>query len=209
MRWLERCLLACRAKSWENALMEIECAKAEMDAAREELWAIAQDPDTAGRSGRALSRTVRAVFVAAMFVLATAVPLANSVIQVQDRAKAAVRVAPVLEWVTADERTLLAALRKSLSEANAGTTREQFVRTDAEVAEAELPSGIRKARYGVGKSNEGVAEGQENVASKPRSGMTGEKIYTLVQLGQRALRDSEPAIRIDRSDVPPESSRRK
>ena len=205
-------MLACRAKSWENALMEMECAKAEMDLAREELWAAAQEDGNGKRMHVLAFRSTRAAFVAALLLLITAAPIANSVTIVQEQGKIAIRTAPVLEWVTTDERTLLSALRKSLSEANAGSSREVFAPSDARTdgvgnAETRVSAVDRKERDVSGKLTERA--GRESLSAKSQPVVTGEMIYSLVQLGQKALRNSEPAIRIDRSETPAGSSRRK
>lgn len=192
--------------------MEMECAKAEMDLAREELWAAAQEEGNAKRIHALAFRSTRAAFVAALLLLITAAPIANSVMIVQEQGAIAIRTAPVLEWVTTDERTLLSALRKSLSEANAGSSREVFAPSDApddgggnDVA--RVPAMDRKERDVSGKLTERA--GRESTSAKSQPVVTGEMIYTLVQLGQKALRNSEPAIRIDRSETPAGSSRRK
>ncbi len=194
--------------------MEMECAKAEMDIAREELWAIAQEEGNGKRIHALAFRSTRAAFVAAFFLLVTAAPIANSVMLAQEQGKVAIRTAPVLEWVTADERTLLSALRKSLSEANAGSSHVVFERADAldggaGNADMRVSPVDRKDRDVTGKQAERSAAVRESVSVKSQSAVTGEMIYTLVQLGQKALRNSEPAIRIDRSDAPAGSSRRK
>ena len=205
-------MLACRAKSWENALMEMECAKAEMDLAREELWAAAQEDGNGKRMHVLAFRSTRAAFVAAFLLLVTAAPIANSVMIVQEQGRIAIRTAPVLEWVTTDERTLLSALRKSLSEANAGSSREVFAASDAREdgvgnTETRVSAVDRRDRDMSGKQADRA--GRESVSAKSQPVVTGEMIYSLVQLGQKALRNSEPAIRIDRSETPAGSSRRK
>ena len=192
--------------------MEMECAKAEMDLAREELWAAAQDEGNGKRIHALAFRSTRAAFVAALLLLVTAAPIATPVMIVQEQGKIAIRTAPVLEWVTTDERTLLSALRKSLSEANAGSSREVFAPSDARTdgvgnAETRVSAVDRKERDVSGKLTERA--GRESLSAKSQPVVTGEMIYSLVQLGQKALRNSEPAIRIDRSETPAGSSRRK
>ena len=192
--------------------MEMECAKAEMDLAREELWAAAQDEGNGKRIHALAFRSTRAAFVAALLLLVTAAPIATPVMIVQEQGKIAIRTAPVLEWVTTDERTLLSALRKSLSEANAGSSREVFAPSDARSegggnAETRVSAVDRKERDVSGKLTERA--GRESLSAKSQPVVTGEMIYSLVQLGQKALRNSEPAIRIDRSETPAGSSRRK
>lgn len=192
--------------------MEMECAKAEMDLAREELWATAQEDGNGKRLHALAFRSTRAAFVAALLLLITAAPIANSVTIVREQGKIAIRTAPVLEWVTTDERTLLSALRKSLSEANAGSSREVFAQSDARNegggnAETRVSAVDRKERDVSGKLTERA--GRESLSAKSQPVVTGEMIYSLVQLGQKALRNSEPAIRIDRSETPAGSSRRK
>lgn len=192
--------------------MEMECAKAEMDLAREELWAAAQEDGNGKRMHTLAFRSTRAAFVATLLLLITAAPIANSVTIAREQGKIAIRTAPVLEWVTTDERTLLSALRKSLSEANAGSSREVFAQSDARNegggnAETRVSAVDRKERDVSGKLTERA--GRESLSAKSQPVVTGEMIYSLVQLGQKALRNSEPAIRIDRSETPAGSSRRK
>ena len=50
-------------------MMEMECAKAEMDLAREELWAAAQEDGNGKRMHILAFRSTRAAFVAALLLL--------------------------------------------------------------------------------------------------------------------------------------------
>ena len=74
-RWLERCAKACSAGSWGSALVDMECAKAELEDARSEIWARAEGAHTA-QSGKRGARVFRVALVGTAMLFAFAAPLA-------------------------------------------------------------------------------------------------------------------------------------
>ena len=102
---------------------------------------------------------------------------------------------PSLEWVSTDEKALLSALRRNLSDAN-------LARLSAEpeenglAGEAEATTAARQADA---RRNSTVRQGgaKENLQNPSSSGREFDTIITLVQIGQKALRERESAIRFD------------
>ena len=183
-RWLDRCSRACAARSWKNALLDMECAKAELEEARSELWVRAErDGETAPSGGKA----VRALCISALSVvllLSVAAPVAVQTAYLSQR-----EAEPALEWVTSDEKALLAVLRKNLSEANLAYLSE----------ETSSVSSFQPGE-GAGKERARGADKMNVPASKQWTSRDGEmdSILALVQIGQNALRGSESPIRFDK-----------
>jgi len=200
-KWLDRCLEACKARSWENALADMECANAELRRAREQLW---QDLSASlGEDRRGIEKYlptwIRTSLVAAVVILASAVPLAvNEVVVSRETARSNSEL--VLEWVGRDEQKLLAALRESLSE---NSFREvQNVPEKAEVDNA--PSGalvVSRKRSETSVPSKAAQEVEEGSGVSAESGekeaeVSLEEVIALVQIGERSLRDQGSAIEI-------------
>lgn len=195
-RWLERCARACSSRSWEGALLDMECAKAELDEARAELWSLAsghlRGHMAAGRAGLA----VRSLALGILLVLLIAAPLA-----VQSQS---VHVAwgPALEWVTADEMALLAALRRSLSEANLAYISSEAPGQEEQQKEDPGPEQRKAFQADMTAKRPESAEKKQSLrgalpgGTAVRNGF--DEILTLVQIGQKALREKESPIRYDR-----------
>ncbi|TDY65087.1 hypothetical protein C8D99_101237 [Aminivibrio pyruvatiphilus] len=190
-RWLDRCAKACSARSWQSALLDMECAKAELDEARSELWARAEGGSQASPVIRKAGRLTLTAALGLFLVLSVAGPLAVQT------AREAVSIAsgPSLEWVSTDEKALLSALRRSLSDAN-------LARLSAEPGDKikhREPAITAAARPSDNRRNLSVLQGRENenLQNGSSSGREFDTIITLVQIGQKALRERESAIRFD------------
>ncbi|NLD95729.1 MAG: hypothetical protein GX635_01310 [Synergistaceae bacterium] len=242
-RWLERCAKACSAGSWNSALLDMECAKAELEDVRTEIWS-----KTEGAFGVRPTRrgalALKASFLSVVLLFSLAAPLAiqssrpaSSVYQASGNVHSGEH---VLEWVTGDEQAVLAALRKSLSDANRAWSAAAFRgETDAVAGESasapamdEDPVAEEKtyvarapsASEGSGASRE---SGAETVSRRVRPKAQGElaagsaglknevvagedairpssvaneldSIISLVQIGQKALRERESPIQFQR-----------
>ncbi|NLM71359.1 MAG: hypothetical protein GX181_05310 [Synergistaceae bacterium] len=192
-RWLERCAKACSAGSWGSALMDVECAKAELEDARSEIWARAEAERVAPAPKRG-AKAFRVALVGTAMLFALAAPLA-----MQSYGPVPAQVVAeenVLEWVTADEKAVLDALRKSLSEANLAWLSEmREAETDADLG---LPPADEAGRGSAGRKVAARREAPPVVEAKPSSPPAVEldSILALVQIGQKALREREPTIQI-------------
>ena len=114
-RWIERCIAACRSERWDSALAEVECARAELESASEEIWQRASGAGEPNRAGRFVGLSFLSIAMAFLVIMVAAIPISTG-------GYAPVGVADTrqlrLEWVTVDEQSVLSALRTSLSEMN-------------------------------------------------------------------------------------------
>ncbi|MCF4150649.1 hypothetical protein L2W58_02445 [Dethiosulfovibrio sp. F2B] len=186
-RWLERCLVACKSRSWENALADMECASAEMENARRELWSIVDGSRVKTRTRR-FSRSIGASIAAAVFVLVTAFP-----VSMPEPVRRAVRASlawedqkALLELVTRDEREMLLMLRKNLSSAN-------IPERDPETpAVRENPSDrVSMRAVKVEKTGRLVKDGSSE------SEVPLDRFIELMEIGQRALRTDDGPVLLE------------
>jgi len=200
-KWLDRCLEACKARSWENALADMECANAEFSRAREQLWqelSANLGEDRRG-IGKYLPVWIRISLVAAVVILASAVPLAvNEVVVSRETARNNSEL--VLEWVGRDEQKLLVALRESLSENSFREVQKAPEKAEIDNAPSEALAASGK-RSGTSAPVKAVQEVEEGSGVSAESGekeaeASLEEVIALVQIGERSLRDQGSAIEI-------------
>ncbi|SMG29782.1 hypothetical protein [Dethiosulfovibrio salsuginis] len=198
-RWLERCVDACKSRSWENALADMECAAAELESARKELWSVVDGTRSQIKAKRR-SRTLGASLTATVFVLLFAIPVAMPEPMRQlTQTMAWEDEKALLELVTRDERDLLLSLRKSLSGANRFEIAEGTGETPSPepLAVASVSRtrsvGPKPARSGQDKDKE-----VENAARQP---IPLDEMVELLEIGQRALRRGEGFIVLEERET--------
>lgn len=213
-RWLKRCMAACKCGSWSSALMEIECMEAETRGFREDLWKTVEDEACSVPKASLSSRIFflsRVAVISLIIVMAVGIPLAVE----QDRPFGGFDAASIAV-LTSTESEILGALRNSLSSANEGR-----VLLSVEVGETPVsppaPTGAAMA------SEERVDEEPEQTQperrverpipqqrqrveivkiepaqpeTRTKSEPSVEEVLSLLQIGQKALRISEPAVRV-------------
>ena len=206
-RWLARCVEACRCGAWGSAVMEAECMEAETREFREQLWKTAAR-EAYGKPRRSMGKAVAAYArvdsLSALFVLMTGLPLSID----QDRPFYGFQ-AQSLELLTSTEGDILAALRENLSNGNRGTvvlSIELPARDPAPEAprpgeaSAQTAPMRRAPAVKVIKAAPRVTRpGQEEKEGPPAKSETGpsiEEVLSLMQIGQRALSASEPAVKV-------------
>lgn len=182
-RWLERCIDACKSKSWENALADMECAKAELESARKELWSVVDGSREAARSRRR-SRSLEASFVATILVLMSAMPVAMP----EPMRKAVQSIGwedqrAMLEFLTRDEKALITSLRKSLSNANRfeATEEREELPSSSQISVASVPD--KKVKFAKRKRADDI-DGP----------IALDEVVQLLEIGQKALRRNEGFI---------------
>lgn len=191
-RWVERCALACRFKKWSEALMEIECARAELETVRSDLWERAEEE--ASEKGHVVAREwifpFRVALVGGVILLCAALPLST-----EDPSRSpysvATNTAPLLEFVTPDERDLLHAMRSSLSnlaERNDATGGGD-VSLRMEGRGLAVPGEERRSASGGGDGVTPKAGPVEERAGRKETTVSLEDVLALVQKGERALRE--------------------
>lgn len=172
-RWLERCAKACSAESWSSALLDMECAKAELEDVRSEIWTRAEGA-LQGRPARRGPLLLRVSFLSVILIFALAAPLAIQNTGPEGRSARSSNprfihsAEPVLEWVTGDEQAVLSALRKSLSEANrAWIASARRSEADAGATDA-APVHVAASRAETAARRTGVESGAENSSREIR-----------------------------------------
>ena len=171
IRWLERCLRAHKAGALESALMDVECARADIEHLRNEIWTTLEQKRSLKSRGKLSLMPLNAVLLALTVLLAAATPLAL-LQEMRERQEVAV----TLEWVTPDEKMLLGNLRKHLSDNNS------FTRLPAASA-----------------ANKSIAPPPEKKRiEKDEMSVPYDRILSLVKAGEKALKNETPLIKIDR-----------
>jgi hypothetical protein len=189
VRWLDRCLKACKAGALESALMDVECARADMEELRNEVWKKLQRRHSTRVRARFLWVPLKVVLWAFLVVLTGATPLAlfqeSLTLEKQERE------AVSLEWVTPDEKALLGHLRKHLSNGNPFAS----IQIPAQPA-AQRPSARESVTRGF------VARGLPKQEPRPARDdvidIPYDRIISLVQAGEKAMQKDEPAIKVER-----------
>lgn len=206
-RWLKRCMVACKCGSWSSALMEIECMEAETREFRDALWRAAQEEAEGRRSGTFASsvlRGVRVAGIALVIVMAAVFPLSVD----QDRPFRGF--APdSIALLTSTESDIIEALRETLSNGNVGRVvlsmeipengKEEVEREKGAAAAVE-PVRVRRQISPTQTGDDTRIQESRTVQERPQADSprspSVEEVISLIQVGQRALRISEPAIRV-------------
>ncbi|EFC90290.1 hypothetical protein Dpep_0258 [Dethiosulfovibrio peptidovorans DSM 11002] len=186
-RWLERCLVACKSRSWENALADMECASAELETARRELWSIVDGSRSKVRTRR-ISRSIGASVAAAVFVLVAAFP-----VSMPEPVRRAVRSSlawedqkALLELVTRDEREMLLMLRKNLSSANVPERAPEVPAIRKNQPDRVSMRAVKVEKTGR-SVKDGVFEGEVPL----------DQFIELMKIGQRALRTDDGPVLLE------------
>ncbi|MDR1742176.1 MAG: hypothetical protein LBR38_10110 [Synergistaceae bacterium] len=165
VRWLERCLKSCGSGSLESALMDVECASADMELLRRALW-----EKVGRRSGsrwHSAGMAVKTALVAALLVMATAEPLAR----------------PMYADVLSSQP------QEAFS--SQPQPEPQLVSTPA----APVKSAARGRREAPAKTKpETKAEEIKNAAPKAADFLPYDRVLSLVRTGERALKNEPPII---------------
>ncbi len=171
-RWIDRCIAACGSRKWDSALAEVECARAELESARESIWEMAAGEKRQFPVGQAFALSFRSLAVALLVVMVAALPISTG-----GYAPVGVEQARSLrlEWVTGDEQSVLSSLRKSLSEMN--------------LAREDSPGEVFSSSRPVVLTQPGETESSQKTAGDESSPPLDE-VLTLLEIGQRVLRGS-------------------
>ncbi|MDR1621061.1 MAG: hypothetical protein LBS00_01660 [Synergistaceae bacterium] len=192
VRWLDRCLRACKAGALESALMDVECARADVERLRDEVWGKLERRRSARVRGRFFWVPLKVVLGAFLVVLTGATPVAffqeGPALERQERETVS------LEWVTPDEKTLLGNLRKHLSDSNSFASIQDRAQIPAQPMEreAEREPAVRAAPKAAPKQEPKPAVRDEAL------NIPYDRIISLVQAGEKAMQKDEPAIKVEK-----------
>lgn len=195
IRWLERCLSAYRAGAWESMLMDAECARADLDRLRDDVWTALEERHAAGARRRPAVVFLKASGLALAIVLAAATPLA-----LLQEGRVFSEPAVSLEWVTPDEKALLGNLRRHLSESNpfaSSVARDSVVRDGESRENGAGPRGTLPEAGRATRSVTAVPEERRGRDGADASFYSYDRIITLVQAGEKALKNEQPMIKIE------------
>jgi hypothetical protein len=200
-RWLMRCVAACRGGSWCDALSEAECLEAEAKGLREKLWLAAED-EAAGadriKAGARFFLLLKVVTLALVMVLTAVLPISTDIGPMPlDTAYAP----ETFEFLTSEESDIINALRKSLSSGNRGASAladlpKEAAPVVAVKSGAAMASEKEPAAEEVKASPQEAAEEVKMTVDSIRR-LSADEVIALIQVGQRALRVSEPGIKVE------------
>jgi hypothetical protein len=202
-RWLKRCVAACKCGSWGDALIEIECLEAEAREARGELWLAAEEEAgeaSRRRFGPFFAKGLKVASLAMAMVLAAVIPLSTEFDAQMPGFPEPMESFAILSGPESD---IINALRESLSSGNSGRV-TITVELPAKSPEPAPKRGAALAAESVlaaakPQSDPTAVEPREEPASPPvpeERRPSVEEVVSLIQVGQRALRVPEPAVRV-------------
>jgi hypothetical protein len=175
-------LKACKAGALESALMDVECARADIERLRNEVWEKLEKRHLTKKRLRFFETPLKAILGAFVVVLTAATPVA-----LFQEGLPRERQEPVtLEWVTPDEKTLLGHLRKHLSDSNPFASIQPQVQPRVQ---PQAPIVEREPKAVVHYD----APVRDSAADIPY-----DRIVSLVQAGEKAMKNDEPAIKIEK-----------
>jgi len=203
-RWLKRCVAACKCGSWSDALAEAECLEAETRGLREKLWSAVEE-EVSGAEKRGIVYSTLMVFKVAILVM-TMVLAAVIPISLDPETQSQVGMVPVetLALLTSTESDIINALRESLSGGNSGRVilsveipKDVSVPAkDRGAAMASEKAGTEAVRAVVETAEKIPPQGDVAETTKEARRPSVDEVISLIQVGQRALRVSEPGVTV-------------
>ena len=209
IRWLERCVKSYKSGAMESALMDAECARADMENLRGDLWEKLEGRCIRVRRFSFIKMTEVLVCVMGVLLI-SATPLAlqqNAIMEERAGGRFS------LEWISPDEMELLSNLRKSpdvvtafsvepadnaLLEEPVSLALEEPIFTPVVVSPviatlSKTP--VRAIEPARSRNTERSSTSTEQ--KKPDTTMSYENILALIETGERAMNNNSPAIRVE------------
>lgn len=193
-RWLDRFSVACDKARWDSAIVEADCMSAEIREIRDDLCEMLEDGNS-GKQGlftrSTVAMSIKSIGIAMFIVLASTIPLA---VEADKAVNAASLSSPVenkqgyLTWVTKEEEELIQILRTDLS----GNKMSVY----PAVKKISVPL---KTIASIPKDKQPKPEnltGNNNLKNKAGSDISAEDLMVLVQIGEKAIRGGDPAIKV-------------
>ena len=187
IRWLERLNKSYSTGEMESALMEAECAKADLETLRRDVWAKIQPEEV--RKHRIIpgfTAVLRPVFLAALIVMLAVAPVARDIpatvspVMTEETVSETVPAEPiaaaqVLEEEQKQEAPIIAA------KPEASPVRKQQGRKFASVRKPVTSA---------------VSAKPEQTSPKTSKTVAYDKVFSLMQTGQRALKNNTSVIKV-------------
>ena len=176
-RWLERLKQSYSSGAMENALMDAECARADLEALRQTVWSKVRP---SAPRGKGVYPALKAAFLAVLVVMTAAVPLAREVS------------VPAVEY-SVDELVLaepIIVVREP----------EHAEQTEQKPEQPRTPSRsqkqtAQKRQAPAKRTAPSPAPSPAAPAVKTKS-VAYDKVFSLLQTGQRALKNNSSVIKL-------------
>lgn len=178
IRWLERLKKSYSSGAIESALMDAECARADLETLRRDVWAKVQPfPSISTRRWW----LIKAVSLSVIIVMAAAVPLSREM------------PAPVIEHIP--EEIVMA---EPIIVVRVPEEKVQEARNEAVTAKTPAPAKQRASapkRQAQPKKSSPV-QTQQTHKAQPAKTVPYDKVFSLLQTGQRALKNNSSVIKL-------------
>lgn len=190
-RWIDRSLEAWRRGNPRDVIVELECAEAEMRIAKDEILSLAVSDSTPRR--RNISQLLSSLFVAAIFLMAVALPVSMDSFNGQNEANVIAKGESSslhMSLITDDEERFILALRKSLSDTNVARAYElSKARGEGQIIKgpSSRTSKPTSSSNVIKNEQKGLREHGHRDVSFEETML--EDFLKLVQRGEKALRD--------------------
>jgi len=190
-RWIDRSLEAWRRGNPRDVIVELECAEAEMRIAKDEILSLAVSGNTPRR--RNISQLLSSLFVAAIFLMAVALPVSIDSFNGQNEANVIAKGESSslhMSLITDDEERFILALRKSLSDTNVARAYElSKARGEGQIIKgpSSRTSKPTSSSNVIKNEQKGLREHGHRDVSFEETML--EDFLKLVQRGEKALRD--------------------
>ena len=182
IRWLERMKKSYSDGAIESALMDAECARADLETLRNDVWQKVKAP-VRKSSYDGIMRILKCVSLAAIVILFHVSPLAKDNVPVQS-------VKEEMKALTQSNPKPIIIIREYEKE-------EKEERPDAKVMRAESPQRKISRRQVTQKKAEKPAVNPRTVTRQAQQKTVPyDKVLSLVQTGQRALKENTSVISI-------------
>ncbi len=190
-RWIDRSLEAWRRGNPRDVIVELECAEAEMRIAKDEIMSLAVSGSTPRR--RNISQLLSSLFVAAIFLMAVALPVSMDSFNGQNEANEITKGESSslhMSLITDDEERFILALRKSLSDTNVARAYE----LSKAKGEGQIIKGPSSRTSKPTSSSNVIKNEQKGLREHGHRDVSFEEtmledFLKLVQRGEKALRD--------------------
>ncbi|SIN65708.1 hypothetical protein SAMN05444368_0801 [Acetomicrobium flavidum] len=190
-RWIDRSLEAWRRGNPRDVIVELECAEAEMRIAKDEILSLAVSGSTPRR--RNISQLLSSLFVAAIFLMAVALPVSMDSFNGQNEANVIAKGESSslhMSLITDDEERFILALRKSLSDTNVARAYE----LSKARGEGQIIKGPSSRTSKPTSSSNVIKNEQKDLREHGHRDVSFEEtmledFLKLVQRGEKALRD--------------------
>ncbi len=191
IKWLERLKKSYSSGAMESALMDAECARADLEDLRLDVWA--EVSPSAHRNSAAFSRVlgcVRTLSLSLVIVIASVVPLSR---EVKAPAAEPVRSARAYAGPIVVFREYEAPVTEQT------LTPEHTTKTEQKIADSSSSTPSSPKKQPTQKrtaSKRAQTPARPDPKPKPAGTVPYDKVYSLIQTGQRALKNDSSVIKI-------------